>query len=132
MINLEGGWWRWLPGPPSTQGGACHFGRDGARRACSTQLTRTHLHTDYTGGATPRVVWLRHAHLLVLWTKDEAYYLRWLLPWLVDPARRPPPVLEQVDGALDYVIGETAIMVEDGGSGVIRVTGSRRRGGPVA
>lgn len=91
-----------------------------------------HMHTDYTGCATPRVVWLRHAHLLVLWRKDEAYNLRWLLPWLVDPARWPPPVLRRVEGALDYVIGETAIMVEDGGSGVIRVTGSRRRGDPVA
>jgi hypothetical protein len=86
-------------------------------------LTRTHIALGGGWRDIPRMAWLRHGHLFVAWDAAksvESYYLRWLLPWCIDPAPRPAPVWRRVEGG-EYHGRINTLFVEDGGSGVIRV-----------
>lgn len=74
------------------------------------------------------VVWLRHGSLFVSWKdKDMPCYLPWIFPWLVDPAPQRAPRWRAVyGGEQDNSAQEIAVVVEDRGTGAIRLTGPSR------
>jgi hypothetical protein len=144
VLNIPGGWWRWIPGPPGRAkrryGGASsslrcclpaclHAPTDDDRNTHSNITQKTQNKTTGRWSAVPLAAWLRRGHLFVSWNLDEGirpYYLRWLLPWLTDPVPRPAPEWRRVDGTQCWSAeGGIALLTDDGagaGNGVVRVT----------